>query len=642
MVLSKQPKGVLSAGIGMRLSKQEVIAWALVALSIVSLNAARYGSPIVSDDSFQYMSIAENLAQGNGIRTSIVHFDQERSHGELPAPVTWFPPGYPALIALVMLAGVSALWAGFLVSSISLCVLIPITLWLCRWYGLSLPASRLVVFCLIANGTAITFSSAVVTEPLFTAFSTASMAMLLAASSESRKEQPGRGLGLWALCGLSMGLSCWVRYAGLFLFISVAFYLALDVVLRRRQNLRGPFLALATAALPIAVLLGRNLYLVGDWRGGNSKETLRSGLEVGKQLVVSVYRLFFGAIRADRLGVAEFLLAFVGAACAFVVLRSLLQHRERVAGELKDRPGLLPLATYLAVYMGMMLLVAFSAPPALTARLCYPLLPLVLVLVGLLVTLAAPSEGDSHSHRLSRLPASREAADSLEARKVVTVPPRARAVPIRAAARPEGVFPQPRMVVASALTVVVGYVFLNVRDTLRPAFSDSVFLNRRVSEFLEAPTPSGEPLKTWVQSNIPAGANIVATFGLATGHVLRRKTVSLVGSEYSTQEWDEPHLRDLMLQFHADFLILYPETSTHPAPDVQKESPFLSSLARGEDPPDWLRRVARNPHIMVLQRIAFADDRFSARRGESGQETVLRSVEIVKSIDDFEARSGGG
>ena len=80
----------------MGLAKREVWAWLLLAAAAVSVNTVRHSGPIVSDDSFQYLSIAENLADGNGIRTSIVHFDQERSHGEIPAPVTWFPAGYPA------------------------------------------------------------------------------------------------------------------------------------------------------------------------------------------------------------------------------------------------------------------------------------------------------------------------------------------------------------------------------------------------------------------------------------------------------------------------------------------------------------------------------------------------------------------
>jgi hypothetical protein len=563
--LSPRTKGVLPSG-SMPLARKEVLGWALLALSIVSLNVTRYGTPIVSDDSFQYMSIAENLAQGNGIRTSIVHFDQERSHGELPAPVTWFPAGYPALIALVMLAGVSAPWAGFLVSGASLGVLIPITLWLCNRYGLSALASRLTILCLIANRITITFGSAVTTESLFTALSIGSLAMLVAASSERRKTRPGRGLGLWALCGLTIGLCCWVRYAGLFLFTSAALYLALDVVLSRRRDLRGPGLALAAAALPVAILLGRNLYLVGNWRGGNSKQILRSGLEVGKKFVAAAYELFLGAPRLDRLGVAEFLFVLAGTLCAFLVFRSLLRHRESVIRAIKDRPGLLPVVTYLTVYMGMMLIVSFSSPPAFGPRLCYPLLPLVLVLAGLLVTLAAPDVGHSQNERV---------------------------------------------MIASVLSVVAGYVFLNVRDTVQPSFSNSIFLDRRIAEYLEAPTPSGESLTTWVQSNIPADANIVATFGQATGHALQRKTVSLVGSQYSNQQWDEPHVRNIMLRFHATFLILYPDEPSHPAPDVQKESPFLASLARGEEPAVWLRLVAHNPHIMVFQRIEAAQNRSS-------------------------------
>ena len=85
----------------------EMLLWGALGLAIAFSMLAFRPAPL-SNDSFQYLSVAKNIRQGNGIATDLVYFDTERSHGRIPAPLTTFPPGYPAVIAAL-----SGLMGGF-------------------------------------------------------------------------------------------------------------------------------------------------------------------------------------------------------------------------------------------------------------------------------------------------------------------------------------------------------------------------------------------------------------------------------------------------------------------------------------------------------------------------------------------------
>jgi hypothetical protein len=541
----------------MALAKKEVWAWVLLAAAVVTLNCVRYQGPLVFDDSYQYISIAENIAGGNGIRTSIVHFDEERRHGELPAPVTWFPAGYPIAISLLALIGFSPMWAGFVLSGASLCTVVWVTAWLCGWYQLTAVATRLVLFCMILNTATLQYSSAVLSEALYTALSVGAIALLAFVSERTGKAGQAHRVGLWALCGLLIGVSCWVRYAGYFLYASLGVYLAIEVVFRRRRDLRGPIAAVVAATIPLAALLLRNVALAGNWRGGNTKAVFMSAAVVARKVVGAVYQLFFGTLRLQELGIPEALVVLALGVTGVLAIWIALKNRKAIVSGLKERPSLLPVVVYLSVYFGALLYLSFFSVAGISDRYCYPMLALLFLLIGMGITLVAPHMGRSGMGRAT---------------------------------------------VASAALLLGCYLFLNVRDILRPLRSGSAFLNRQIAEYLEAPMASGESLRSWIDANMPAEAHIIAADGQATAHVLHRKAVSLVSHEYSPQNWEGPQMLELMTGFQADFLILYRGTPSRAAPEVQAESEFLTALAEGRQAPDWLHLAAENPHVKIFRR----------------------------------------
>ncbi len=537
--------------------KKEVWVWVLLAVAAVSLNYVRLGGPVVSDDSFQYMSIAENLAQGNGIRTSIVHFDTERSHGQIPAPITWFPAGYPAVIALLSLVGIPVPLAGFAVSAISLGALVLVTAWLCSWYRLSVLATRLVLFCLLLNSWALLYGTGVLTESLHTALSVSAMAMLAVAAEQTGKPRQPSRLSLWALCGLTIGLCPWVRYAGLFLYASLGLFVAIDVLFRRRRDLKGPIVASVLATIPTAVLLLRNVSLAGTWRGGNALDNPSSFAFVVKDFLYSGYETIFGELVRERFGAPEVLAALAFGACGLLAAWALFQHRKAIVVSFQKAPSVLPIVTYLTVYLGALAYLSYSSHLGFSYRYCFPVLPLGLVLTGLLVTLITP--------HLSGLRAGRLAA-------------------------------------GAAVVLIACYAFLNLRNTLYPWEGNSIFADRRVTDRLAAPMGSGESLRNWIDEHVPADATIIASYGQPTAYVLQRNTVSLVGHDNSTYNWGQAEMHEVMTRFEANYLILYPDTASHPAAEVQNESQFLSALVRGEALPEWLELAADNNHAKVFRR----------------------------------------
>jgi hypothetical protein len=254
--------------------------------------------------------------------------------------------------------------------------------------------------------------------------------------------------------------------------------------------------------------------------------------------------------------VAEVLVVVSAGVCGVFVVQAALKHREAIRRGLGDRPSLSPVLTYVGVYIGALVYLSFFSHLGFSYRYCYPFLPLLLVLIGLLVTMIVP--------HLSR---------SL-----------------------------PGTIAAAAAVVLFGcYVFLHARNTLQPWPGGSIFADRRVAGYFAAAMPSGGSLRSWVEANVAADGNIVAADGQATGHVLHRKTVTLIGRANSNSIWEEPQVREVMTVFDADFLILYPEVPSSPASEVQNESTFLTALAQGREP-SWLRLAAENPFVKVFRR----------------------------------------
>ncbi len=534
-----------------RLNRIEVLSWcALAAVVVLSHLYVTHGT-LLSNDGYQYLSTARNFLSGHPAYTSIVHFDSERSFGLVPAPLTTFPSGFPLLIAAVGTTGISLETSALIVSVSAFVLLVPLFFYASRALSINLNVARALVLLLIGNSWAAIYGTAATAESLFTLASFAALALFMNGLCESESES--RRLRVLLLAGLLVGLSYWIRYAGLFLLAATALFCIAQLSLRRDAIARNTFLPLALALIIVTAGLLRNQLLVGSWKGGNTKAAHHPLEIVLRESAVWLHHLFLGGIASAQIGISEILL-LVG---MFLVAGSLLPAPLRGSRDLAPqsrRPlrAFSFLACYIAVYFAGMIYLGVTSVISFDTRMFYPILPCILLLLGLPLSVG-----------------------------------RARIVPS----------PRRRTAFAAGLLVsIAAYCSINSRSYTHPLPEPPHAIAARE---LSGTVERGLTMRSWIESHIPTTQTIVANRGQATGYLLKRNTVSLVSSEYSDQQWNETSVRSLMRTYASHFLILYAGDG---GDAVLHESAFLSSLARGQIPA-WLTVAARNRDVTVFRSV---------------------------------------
>lgn len=530
--------------------------WCVAASMALLLEGVRAGGGHFSNDSFQYMSVAENLVDRGDPSTSIVYYDTERMAGTVPAPSTTFPPGYPILIAATSLLGLRIETAALVVSAASFLVLPPLVLFIARLLGLDRPCSRLVLVALLGNGWAAHYALRVGAESLFTVAQVAALACFMvherapAASSQSKR-------ALWVGSAL-VGLAYWVRYAGLFLFCALVLFYGTKLLIRRDRTAARSCAALGAPALMIAALMVRNVVITGTWKGGNTKDVHHAVVPVLKHLVTSVAHSMAGVVRPQEETLPSVLVVFAlaFALVAAITFRGARRWRSDIpACETRADAGAAStrwlLWLYVAVYTAGMVHLGIRSVITFGTRMLHPLLPLLLLGIAEAVSRVARS-------------------------------PRTLPAVVRAGAAASCIVP-----IAIGLTRASGASVTRTHAVTEAALSQSL--------------PDGRPLRDWLAAHLAPDSVVVATDAQATGYLLKRPTVSLVESEYSAEVWDERRVHELMRTYDADFVVLYPRADASQVP-VQRESAFLDRVLRGQLP-DWLEVVADNGSVTVLHRL---------------------------------------
>jgi hypothetical protein len=519
--LTLEPRGWQGPGqSSSALRPGEILLWCLVAGIALFLRAGVVGGPSLSNDGYQYLATAHNFLRGDPAATSIVHFDTERLHGRIPAPLTTFPAGYPALIAFVSAAGVGVEGehAAVLLSFLAVIALIPMYARAARLLGAPPAAARGTIALLVASSSWLATGYQVSTEALFTSVSFAALLLLLEAESRNRSTRDYVMLQLWA--GLLVAGAFWLRYAGLFLFAATALFQGGRWLAKPTRRALYAVVALFLPAVLIGAGLWRNHVLVGSWKGGNTKDVELDVLGLPVKFARAMHHLFFGD---TQLSAAQALIALAFAAFLAAGLRALWRARGAIVSEARGQL----LGIYVAVYVAAMLYLGADSMISFSARMFVPILPLLLLL-----------------------------ACGLWAHAALVF---ARA-------------PWPR--VHGALSVLVAaYACVNVVVLFEVP---DAMPHQRVSARLNAPVFSGESLRQVIEREVAPEAVLLAADGQATGFVLGRKVVSLVSPQYSDLDWNEKTVRATMIRFGARHLLVYAEQ--------EASSAFLGELVRGAAP----------------------------------------------------------
>ena len=314
-----------------------VSVWAALVLVTINQNY------IYSWDSAAYVETARSIHEGRGLMQRTIH-GLEPSLWE---PISWWPPGYPILVALVMAMGVSATTACVLValvsSAISVCVLAWITLPRFHW-ALTLA----LVLVTVSMPPFIQSSSTCMSDAPYFLFAAASLACLISWAAREERSY------LWlVIAGILAGAAWGMRYAGSSLFIATVIFFLCHVLWAHRLEVAKMGAAWLTGvALCAAPLMLWNLKTFGaivPYSMPPSELSLWSNLRNAGRLIVldmSTSRTLADLIIAKEVLALGALLSVTGLLIA-VRYVSLATVRDT----LKRNREYLLLATYAVAYL---------------------------------------------------------------------------------------------------------------------------------------------------------------------------------------------------------------------------------------------------------------------------------------------------
>ena len=190
-----------------------------------------YKPSLINTDTAQYLSVARNFISGNGFTTSIIYYNEQHLTGKVPAPQTVFPNGYPFLISLVMMFGVSPAYSAFLICL--LCFnLIGLEIYLiAKKLSFSQIFSVFAIgfwFFLIVNWSLVLSN---LSEMSFIFFTTTSAYFLLVSESINKKYYV-------FFSSIAAALSFTIRYAGIFFIFSIILYFILKLYKKQEIEIR--------------------------------------------------------------------------------------------------------------------------------------------------------------------------------------------------------------------------------------------------------------------------------------------------------------------------------------------------------------------------------------------------------------------
>lgn len=328
--------------------------------------------PGLDPDAASYLGAASSVARGHGYRIPIATWSSVDSS----AALAHFPPGYPTVIALPVVFGVSSINAARLVNAAAAFASIALATWFVAGVAGPIAAIGLALALLVMHAFVFVHLS-VLSEPLFLAsIVCAVVAMHRHGSATDERWR----LQLAACSGVAAAVAVMVRYAGISVVIAVVLWALLPparLAVRARRAI--------AAALPSIVLLGawiarsyltsgaRSIRELGEYGG------IRQTLQMGVATIVSwLVPLTSDDALPGRGWIALLLLLVL----AFIVARGVRAARGSSSGIAVGAVSLLAVS-----YLLVLLISRLLADPAIPfdERILVPLF----LLLTILATVAA-------------------------------------------------------------------------------------------------------------------------------------------------------------------------------------------------------------------------------------------------------------
>jgi hypothetical protein len=507
-------------------------------------------------DATQALSVARHLRAGDGISTGIVYYEEQYRTRHVPAPQTVFPPGYPAVIALVSGLGPS-LRTSALIVTLTCFSVIPVLLF---WSGRRLGLTALTALVLAAGWSACVHAWvntwSLLSEMPFIAGTLLSLAWLADDPPGGPRRSPGDSPGdvvspsdgvstaarQYLLSGAAAACAFSMRYAGLFWILSVGLWLLVEWWIGR-VRLRQALSFALVPAVAVAALLLRNLVIIQEATGGNplTRPAQPSGGLYQSYIALSELTGLSGVgLRAG--GVAEWLfVASAGGLFTWLLLwprgRTVLRESLRGSG----MSARLLCWLYVAVSLGLFIYLHPRAPVQLDARKLLPLVPFALLLLGRPLETIAGLRGRAGL-------VGRAAGGAL------------------------------------VVSLLLGQV--NVWEWSTP----HRLLVRTVAEALDAPGATRVCLRDAVRAAVPPDRPLLTNEAHYVGELLEQTVLGLPEPRYSRRNWCVREVARLVDEFDVQHVLLVSQSLTMSV----FRPPFFESLRSGHVPL-WLEPIAQLP-----------------------------------------------
>jgi hypothetical protein len=358
-----------------------------------------------------------------------------------------------------------------------------------------------------------------------------------------------------AVIAAGISLAILMRYTGVFLLLAAGLVLFIEIAIRRSwRELAQPIVALAVPAVLFAVLVLRNVALVGNVTGG---------IESGEP--APVLSVLAGAIRAAvgstghepgaPLGLLAVILLAIG--CIVVVVRgaSLLSRiREHPLGRRNfdslQRVVGLALAYSIVTILGLVVLALGRGGDAIVERYMMPLLPMVIVAS---VAMFCSDSGDVAFRRSALASA--------------------------------------YLLFALSLLAVGQYNYASERiKNLQQNDAIAGVKEAIVNEFQSA------PLRGCLQGP-PASCRVLSSSAQLVGGLTGAEVLGLAPHGYSARYWTTDEVRPIVSAYRVRYILLHASDSDAPGASGRK---FFADL-RANRVPSWLRLVSSSRRLQVFE-----------------------------------------
>lgn len=511
----------------------------VAAILVAAMISCLWDVAFLDNDAAQYLSVARNILDGNGVASSIIFYEQQLVFGKVPVPQTVFPPGTSVVLAAFLAVGFKPLTAIMAAGILAFCATGVVLAVLLRKLGVGPLLAFLAAAIWFGQGTAWAVVMLGLSEILFTLATLLSTAVLLAANDRWNR---------FVLAGALAAAAVLIRYQGLFFVAALGIYCAwtwLRSPARRRYQCAMQAVALLVLPLIAAGLqLTRNLLLAGS-PGGGPVDTAYWNAASGIDIAKSAYWALAPFLGLSVDGLSQFRWQEVTVVMGLLVLAGWLSRNAREiqsqpaqGGERHARIALWHLALcYVVVTCLALAFLATRSTGYMQGRFLLPLVPFVAAAWAMLLDCMMKA-------------------------------PRVR---IRAA------------LFVALLSLHAG-LFGGQLRVLRE-WLDTLRADQRIAAMRAALAEdmAGSTLAQYLKEHVSNDAPLLATGGQLLWVLVELPVVETTPAGFSDRLWDETELQRLHHCLGVRFLLYIPGVFD-PARPENRNQPLYHRMARGGEP----------------------------------------------------------